>query len=117
MSKCVKLDSLNWEQVRSGVCRKVVHGEGGTISLNKLAAGHEPKPHQHAHEQIAIILKGRTKFTVGDTVYELQENDIVVIPPNVVHFAEVIGDEDCYNLDVFVPRRGDYVETALGSEK
>lgn len=114
VTKHVKLDALTWEQVRSGVCRKVVHGEGGTVCLNKLAAGHEPRPHQHPHEQIAIILKGKTKFTVGDTVYELGENDVIVIPPNVVHFAEVIGTEDCYNLDVFVPRREDYVDTADG---
>lgn len=114
-SKHVKLDMLHWEQVRAGVCRKVVHGEGGTVVLNKLAAGHEPRPHKHPHEQIAVILKGRTRFTIGNEVHELGVNDIVVIPPDVVHFAEVIGDEDCYNLDVFVPRREDYIDTMTGS--
>jgi quercetin dioxygenase-like cupin family protein len=110
-SKHVKMNELVWEQVRAGVARKVVHGEKGTVVLNRLESGHEPRPHKHPHEQIAIIIKGQSRFTVGEKVYELGEGDIVTIPPNVMHFAEVTNGEDCYNLDVFVPRREDYVDS------
>jgi quercetin dioxygenase-like cupin family protein len=114
-SKQVKLNELAWEEVRAGVCRKVVHGEKGTVVLNKLDSGHEARPHQHPHEQIALILKGQAKFTVGDKVYNLDEGDVVVIPPNIIHFAEVTNGQECLNLDVFVPRREDYVNTTTGS--
>lgn len=110
-SRHVKMDELVWEEVREGVARKVVHGEKGTVVLNRLKSGHEARPHKHSNEQIAIIIKGQSKFTVGDKVYELGEGDVVTIPPNVIHFAEVTNGEDCYNLDVFLPRREDYVDT------
>jgi quercetin dioxygenase-like cupin family protein len=112
-AKHVKLDELVWEVVRPGVDRKVVHGDGTTVVLNRIEPGNQPKPHTHPHEQIAIILKGKTKFTVGEEVFELTANDVVVIPPNVLHFAEVSGTETCLNLDVFVPGRKDYVETPV----
>ena len=108
-SKHVKMSELIWEVVRPGVCRKVVHGEKGTVVVNKLVSGHEPKPHQHPHEQIAVILKGQSTFMVGENVYELEEGDVVVIPPNVVHFAAVTNGHDCINLDCFIPRREDYI--------
>jgi hypothetical protein len=31
------------------------------------------------------------------------------VPPNVVHYAEPVGDEVCLNLDVFAPVRADYL--------
>lgn len=115
VTKHVKMNDLMWEQVREGVARKVVHGEKGTVCLNKLNSGHEARPHQHPHEQIAIILKGETKFTVGEEVFELGEGDVIVIPPNVIHYAEVTNGEDCLNLDIFVPRREDYVDTPVAN--
>ena len=111
--KHIKINEQKWEQVRSGVSRKVVHGNNGTVVFNKLESGHEPRPHQHSHEQIAIILKGQTNFTVGENVYELREGDLVFIPPHVTHFAQVINGEDCINLDFFIPRRDDYIETVI----
>jgi quercetin dioxygenase-like cupin family protein len=32
----------------------------------------------------------------------------LVIPPNVMHWGEVVGDEPVMNLDVFTPRRPEY---------
>ncbi|MEJ2625087.1 MAG: hypothetical protein P8Z80_11225 [Pseudolabrys sp.] len=33
---------------------------------------------------------------------------LVVIPPNVKHWGEVLGDEPVLNLDVFTPKRPEY---------
>ena len=33
---------------------------------------------------------------------------LLVIPPDVMHWGEVIGDEPVLNLDVFTPKRPEY---------
>ena len=58
----------DWEPVRTGVERKAFSGEGATVSLNRLQPGHEPRPHDHPHEQIVYILAGQIDFHIGDTV-------------------------------------------------
>ncbi|HHV79541.1 MAG TPA: cupin domain-containing protein [Firmicutes bacterium] len=109
------LHAANWKEikevvVRPGVMRKAFTGEGATLALNRLQPGHEPRPHAHPHEQIVYIIKGKTKFHVGDEMVVLEEGGLLVVPPNVVHYAEVLGDEEVINLDVFTPKREEYVK-------
>ena len=33
---------------------------------------------------------------------------LIVIPPNVVHYIEVVGDRVALELDVFTPKRPEY---------
>ena len=56
-----------------------------------------------------LILQGRTRLHVGDEVLECGPGSMVRVPPNVVHYAESVGDEVCLNLDVFAPVRADYL--------
>ena len=98
----------DWTEVREGIVRKGLAGQLSTISVNKLQPGHETRPHSHPHEQIAYIVSGQVDFHVGDDVYRLGPEELVVIPPNVVHYAEVVGDEPVVNLDVFAPSRPEY---------
>jgi quercetin dioxygenase-like cupin family protein len=109
----MNINAINWNQmewtpVREGVDRKAVSGQGATVALHRLMPGHEPKPHAHIHEQIAYIVDGECDFHVGDDVFRLGPGGVVVIPPNVQHWAEVIGDKPVMNLDVFTPRRPEY---------
>ncbi|TMV04345.1 cupin domain-containing protein [Brucella haematophila] len=104
----VDWNSIPWTPVREGVERKAFSGEGATLALHRLKPGHEPKPHSHENEQIAYILAGTIRFTVGSEEHIVGPGGLLVIPPNVVHWGEVIGDEDVLNLDVFTPRRPEY---------
>ncbi|NPV69840.1 MAG: cupin domain-containing protein [Firmicutes bacterium] len=105
----------NWKDieevvVRQGVSRKAFTGEGATIAINWLQPGHKPAPHAHHFEQIVYIMKGKTRFHVGDEMFILEEGGLLVVPPNVMHYAEIIGDETVVNLDVFTPKREEYVK-------
>ena len=107
--------SGNWKDLkltalREGVSRKAFTGEGATVATNYFKPGHTPMPHSHIHEQIALILEGEAEFHVGDKVVKLSEGGFVVIPPNVEHYLQVVGDKDVVNLDVFTPKRPEYVE-------
>ena len=104
---------MEWEFVRPGVKRKVFQAGGCTMVLNYLEPGHEPKPHSHAYEQLVYIMQGNVDFTVGPRVFKMQSGSVLAIPPDVEHFARVVGKETCIDLDIFVPRREDYVQSKI----
>lgn len=109
------LHYANWNDlketvIREGVSRKAFTGEGATLAVNYLKPGHEPRPHSHIFEQIVYIIKGKVKFHVGEESVLLEEGGLLVIPPNVEHYAEALGDETVVNLDVFTPKREEYVK-------
>ncbi|TQR12826.1 cupin domain-containing protein [Psychrobacillus soli] len=109
----LQLKSNNWDLmeevlVREGVTRKAFSGEGATLALHVLQPDHEPKPHSHSYEQIVYILGGKVNFHVGEEVVVLEKGGLLVVPPDVEHYAEVVGDEPVYNLDIFTPKRAEY---------
>jgi quercetin dioxygenase-like cupin family protein len=106
--KVANWDTIEEVIVREGVTRKGFTGEGATLALHTLQPGHEPKPHSHSYEQIVYILSGKVKFHVGETFTILEKGGLLVVPPNVEHHAEVIGNEPVLNLDIFTPKRGEY---------
>ena len=65
-------------------------------------------PHSHPFEQLVYIVQGRVIFHIGDESMEAGPGSIIRIPPDVIHYAEPIGDEPAMNLDVFAPIRADY---------
>jgi quercetin dioxygenase-like cupin family protein len=64
--------------------------------------------HHHDEQQIAIILSGELRFTVGGETRVMHAGDCVVIPPNVEH-GGVAGPQGCQALDVFTPPRAGIV--------
>jgi quercetin dioxygenase-like cupin family protein len=104
----VDWNSIPWTQVRPGVERKAFSSERATLSLNRLSPGHEPWPHHHPHEQIVYIVSGRFRLYLGKEYRDMGPGSLLVVPPNVEHWGEVLGDEPVLNLDVFSPRRTEY---------
>lgn len=100
--------SLERENVRKGVSRAGFRGEDVLLVMNWLEPGMEARPHSHACEQVVYVVKGRMRFTIGDDEIEIGAGGLVRIPPDVVHYGEVIGNEEVLNLDVFAPIRDDY---------
>ncbi len=105
----VDWDALPWTPVRPGVERKVFTGEGATLALHRLMPGHEPRPHSHVHEQIVLILAGTIRFHVDGEQHLVGPNGLLAIPPNAEHWGEVVGDEPVLNLDIFTPKRPEYL--------
>ncbi|MGX1098597.1 cupin domain-containing protein [Amorphus sp. MBR-141] len=103
-----KWETLPRETVRPGVTRTAFRGDNALMVMNWLEPGMEVRPHSHPFEQLAFILSGRVKFTIGEDVVEVGPGEVVRIPPDVMHCGEPIGDEVAVNLDVFAPVRDDY---------
>lgn len=107
--RTIDWNAIPWTPVREGVERKSFGGDGATVALHRLMPGHEPRPHSHPNEQIAYILAGTIRFHVGDEVHLVGPGGLLVIPPDVLHWGEVVGDEPVLNLDVFTPSRPEYL--------
>jgi quercetin dioxygenase-like cupin family protein len=73
-----------------------------------------PTPmHHHVEQQIAIVLSGELRFTVGTETRVMHAGDCVVIPPHVPH-GGAAGPEGCQVLDVFTPPRAAIVGLMAG---
>lgn len=101
-------DDLVEVPLRRGVSHRVFSGDGATLAWGTLEPGHETNPHAHEYEQIVYIVSGRIRFTVGDEAREVGPGDMFVVPPNVLHWAENLGDGPAVDLSVFTPRREEY---------
>ena len=106
--KVANLESLNSTPVRGGVTRRVFSGDKATLAFTTLDPGHTPNPHSHPHEQIVYILAGELRFVVGGEETIVGAGDMLVIPPNVEHYAETISEEPALDLSIFSPRRDEY---------
>ena len=87
-----------------GVWMRPVFGERLNLSLVRMEPNAEAAVHDHAEEQIGLVLEGACRFTLGDEVRTLHPGDVYVAPPFVPHGA-IAGDDGCRILDAFSPPR------------
>ena len=48
--------------------------------------------HSHPYGEIKLLVDGCTKELVGDKWYHINENDVVIIPPNLVHEGYAVSN-------------------------
>jgi quercetin dioxygenase-like cupin family protein len=106
------MDVLRWdeeprEQLSPAIGRRMLNGEAMTLAEITLATGAVVPEHEHPNEQIATVLSGRLRFVVGGEEREVGPGESVLIPGGVPHRVEVL--EDAVVLDVFAPRREDWI--------
>lgn len=106
--KQINWNEQDWKPARKGIERKAFGSGAATLALHRLQPGHEVLPHSHPNEQIVYILEGEVDFHIGDEVLRIGAGGLVVIPPGIEHYAEVVGNQPVINLDVFTPARPEY---------
>jgi quercetin dioxygenase-like cupin family protein len=105
----------SWETERVEVVndfmrRRMVSGEGMTLAMVSLKAGAKVPQHHHENEQVTWVSKGLLRLRLGangEQQVDLGPGQVIVIPPNLPHSAEI--DVDTEVLDVFCPRREDWI--------
>lgn len=110
------LQSFNWEEieletVNPSMRRRIVTGEKMTVARIYLADGFVVPMHSHVHEQITQVISGRMRFWFGEDRTETADygpGDVVVIPSNLPHEAQAIGDVE--EMDMWTPRRDDWLD-------
>lgn len=82
--------------------RQRIIGEHAMLSRVTLHEGFELAMHHHDNEQLAIVLAGCVRFTIGDgEQVDVRAGEVLHLPPNVPHAARAM--ERSVVLDVFSP--------------
>ncbi len=96
------------EQINDKITRRVVSGKQGMLVYWKMKAGAHGGAHQHPHEQIVWMIKGRMDFRIGTEKRSMVAGDCAVIPGNTEH--EGFFPEDTEVIDFFAPVREDFLK-------
>ena len=99
------LEDLPARSRGEGIKLRTVHGEHMTLAYWEFEPETDLPEHSHPHEQIAMLQEGRFVLTVAGEARELQQGEVVVVPPNVPHSGRSISASKV--VDIFAPVRED----------
>ena len=91
-----------------GVVRRTLNsGERTTLVEVVLDEGAVVPGHNHPHEQIGYVAKGRVRFDLDGEVRELTAGDGYLIPGGAAHEVTALDRSVC--IDIFSPVREEYL--------
>ncbi len=93
------------DTVKANVIGPAEGWETHTLRVFRIAPGGNTPRHQHDYEHVNYVIKGRGKLQVLENVYELNEKDFALVPPNAKHQFTNPYDED-FEFICIVPNRG-----------
>jgi quercetin dioxygenase-like cupin family protein len=104
---------LNWaniplEQLEEGIERQMIVGHQLMICRLRFAPYVVTPAHDHPHEQITIVERGRVQFTIGNQQRIAQTGDVLHFPSGCWHGATML-DEEVVLIDIFTPVREDFL--------
>jgi gluconolactonase len=103
------LYDLQLTKLGPGSYSRLVNGRNLHISFLAAEPGAVFNRHIHPEENLMLILRGGCNEMILDGEKEMSKNDIIFIPGNMVHGAE-IGPSGMDAIDIFWPARADYAE-------
>jgi quercetin dioxygenase-like cupin family protein len=101
-------DSVPVEQLEEGIRRQMVVGENMMICRLRIAPNVVTPAHDHPHEQMTLVERGRALFTIGDEERIAQAGDVLHFPAGTWHGATML-DEEVILVDIFSPIREDFL--------
>lgn len=104
----------NWatipkQPLGEGIVRQMVYGETLMICRLTFAPGTVTAAHNHVHEQMTIVEKGRVRFVLGSGEKVVGPGDVLLLPSGFWHGATML-DEEVVLIDIFSPIREDFLE-------
>lgn len=104
-------ETIPVEQLENGIERQMMVGEKLMICRLRFAPNIVTVPHDHPHEQMTIVERGRVLFTIGDQQRVAQTGDVLHFPSGTWHGATML-DEEVVLIDIFSPIREDFLTKA-----
>jgi len=103
--------NVDFERVDNNTIRKILVHNGSMMAVEIHFANPTSsyEPHNHVHEQITYVLKGRLKFFIDGIAQEVVAGDSIYFDSNVPHGCIVL-EAGSIVLDVFTPQREDFLK-------
>lgn len=103
----------NWQNVPvecvgEGIERQMIVGFRLMICRLRFAPHVDTPAHDHPHEQITIVERGRVRFRIDGEEKLVRAGDILHFPPGCWHGATML-DEEVVLIDIFTPVREDFL--------
>ncbi len=105
--KHVNWDEIPAERINDKLMRKLAWDGKIMIAWIEGKRGCVVPRHAHENEQLSFVVSGRWRFELDGKSVIVGPNEMLFIPPNVVHSAEAI--EDVTGYDIFTPPREDWI--------
>jgi quercetin dioxygenase-like cupin family protein len=105
---------LNWEnipfeRVGNGIERQMIVGEKLMICRLRFAPFVVTPEHDHPHEQMTIVEKGRVRFFIEGEEKIAVQGAVLHFPSKCWHGATML-DEEVILIDIFTPIREDFLK-------
>lgn len=95
-----------WVQMVEGVQRRtLVSGDAMLQMVVTLAEGSRLPEHQHPHEQIVHVVRGKLRLLVAGVTHDVGSGESLYLASAVPHAVEAL--EETLVLDTFSPPRED----------
>jgi quercetin dioxygenase-like cupin family protein len=104
-------DAIPSEHLADGIERKMIYGDRLMICRLTLAPLVVTAVHQHVHEQMTIVERGRVRFFIEGEERLASAGDVLYFPANVWHGATMLDDEVVL-IDIFSPVREEFLPAA-----
>ena len=107
----------NWqnvpvETIGEGIERQMIVGERLMVCRLRFAPHVDTPAHEHPHEQLTLVERGRVRFVIGDQERIAEPGDILHFPSGCWHGATML-DEEVVLIDIFTPVREDFLMRAF----
>src|SRR5688572_5264986 len=104
---------LNWsnipvEQVAEGIERQMLVGDQMMICRFRFKPFLVTPEHDHPHEQMTIVERGRVRFFIEGNERIAKAGDVLHFPSHCWHGATMM-DEEVVLIDIFTPVREDFL--------
>ncbi|MGH9769290.1 MAG: cupin domain-containing protein, partial [Blastocatellia bacterium] len=85
--------SVPVEKLGEGITRQMIVGERLMACRLRFAPHVVTPAHDHPHEQITLVERGRARFIIGDETRIAQAGDVLHFPPGCWHGATMLDEE------------------------
>src|SRR5437879_10916837 len=96
-------DSIPVEQVQEGIQRQMIVGKNVMICRFRFAPNLVTPAHDHPHEQMTLIQKGRVLFTIGDEQKIVKAGDVLHFPSGTWHGATMLDRSEEHTSELQSP--------------
>jgi quercetin dioxygenase-like cupin family protein len=104
------LASMPAEALNPKMKRRMLWGDRLMAAFMEFKAGFVVPTHQHENEQLSYCISGTMRFIFPDREVILRGGEMLLIPSNVSHSAEMM--DDVVEMDFFSPPRQDWISGA-----